>query len=59
MEVVTRSIRTVDGDECADNIQKGLERLRKLAMTTDGLKQIQTWFRYFLFDSGVFARATH
>ncbi|XP_034232343.1 putative serine protease K12H4.7 [Thrips palmi] len=44
MEVVTRSIRSVDGDECADNVQRGLERLRKLAMTTDGLKQIQKWF---------------
>jgi len=43
-EVVTQSIRTIAGDECADNVKKGFDRIQKLLLTTDGLTSIQNTF---------------
>lgn len=44
MEVVTRSIRKLGGDQCATNLEKAFNRIKKLVMTDDGLKKIQNLF---------------
>ncbi|XP_026278173.1 putative serine protease K12H4.7 [Frankliniella occidentalis] len=44
MEVVSQSIRTIAGNECADNVKKGFDRIKKLLLTTDGLTTIQNTF---------------
>ncbi|KAK3907643.1 Putative serine protease K12H4.7 [Frankliniella fusca] len=43
-EVVTQSIRTISGNECADNVKKGFDRIEKLLLTTDGLTTVQKTF---------------